>query len=168
VHKSSTRSLPLVARDRDIAAPPNFMSLVCEGTHIVTNLCLGCMSKKSLILVAAQTAGACPSLIDPASMPIAAAWLSMHSTSKRVYWAETCHSGDALVSRSNSDLMRSTAALIPAAAADISASKGVARPHLNEESARTKSRPPLLPLHKEYAEAPLLLPDAVVRTPPSA
>jgi hypothetical protein len=144
------------------------MSLVCEGTHITTKLCLGCMSRNSLTLVAAQTAGACPNFIDPASMPIAAAWLSMQSTSVRVYRAESCHSGEVLDSCSNSDVMRSIAASIPEAAADILASNEVAKPHLKEDSARMKSRPLLSPLHIEYAEAPLLLPDAVLQTPPSA
>jgi hypothetical protein len=80
----------------------------------------------------------------------------------QVYQAESCHSGEALDLCSNSDVMRSTTASIPEAAADISALNEVAKPHLKEDSARTKSRPPLSPLHIEYAEAPLLLPEVVV------
>jgi hypothetical protein len=92
----------------------------------------------------------------------------MQSTSVREYRAESCHSGEVLDLCLNSDVMRPTAASIPEAAANILVSNGVARPHLKEDSARMKSRPLLSPLHIEYAEAPLLLPDAVVWTPPSA
>jgi hypothetical protein len=68
VYKPSIRSLPLIARERGIAAPPNFISLVCEGTHMATKECFGCRSRKCLIFVDAHIVGACPSFREPDSM----------------------------------------------------------------------------------------------------
>jgi hypothetical protein len=68
VHNASALLLSLVDKERGMEAPPNFMFLTCERTHIAMNLCLGCKLRKFLIFAAVQTAGTCPSFIELASM----------------------------------------------------------------------------------------------------